>query len=518
MAQAQPKKDYNEEDAAIIRKYDLTSQHAKYLDRHMLSYLIGHVENAGVYPAEQLQNAELAVLSKTSMVDHYKSQYMKYKNVTEEEVPKEITEKRNALVEKITELEKNCEPFLKKFYPEEDPTQGWELYSELVVKQGEDGKHMFNLPYLKQQYGIEKEMFESVYQYAKIKYETGDYYSAGILLHYYRKIGDLENDADAKWGRYASEILMQNWPDAVDSLRTLQDSIDNVTMGTNIYQTEGAQLQARAWLMHWSLFVYFFYQDENSVYVDEGIDKLIDAWLPDMYKTHQEKEHKQWKYLRVIQSLCPHLLRYLCAAVIIGSEESGKRLSGQESGHIRIKQRFKDLSRLIDSEARYYKDPITEFLQLLLSDCDFDGAHAKLHACELVIDSDFFLYEHKARFMRQARKMIFENHCRIHSVMDIAMVAKKLNYDTEEAAERYIVKMIRGAHLDAKIDSEANQVLLASQGASIYRTVREKTKLVRDKTDQLIERLQDRRLTQQSTHNKAVADGPKGDMSSFSRA
>eukprot|EP01064_Diplonema_japonicum_P037121 TRINITY_DN8618_c0_g1_i1.p1 TRINITY_DN8618_c0_g1~~TRINITY_DN8618_c0_g1_i1.p1 ORF type:complete len:518 (+),score=152.61 TRINITY_DN8618_c0_g1_i1:72-1625(+) len=515
---------YSAEDAEIIIKYDLSSTHAKYVDRHMLNYLIQHIEQSGVYPAEQMQTATLEMLWKTSMIDHYKAKYMEYKNIKEDGVPPEVNEKREALVSRITELEKKCAPFLKVFYPGDvdGNNEGWSLYLELVSKQGEDGKHMFNLQHLQATYNIEKEHFENVYAYAKVIYETGDYYGAQVLLNYYRRIGDLDNDTEAKWGKYASEILEQNWVSAQESLRTLQESIDNVTMGTQIYQSEGAQLQARAWLMHWSLFVYFFYKDEDE-FMDDGLDKLIDSWLPDMYKTHQEKEHRQWKYLRVVQSLCPHLLRYICAAVIIGSEESGKRQSGQESGHIRIKQRFKDLSRLIDNESRYYKDPITEFLQLLLSDCDFDGAHAKLRECELVIHNDFFLHEHKERFLRQARKMIFENHCRIHSVMDIGMVAKKLNYDTEEAAERYIVKMIRGAHLDAKIDSEANQVLLASQGGSIYRTVREKTKLVRDKTDQLIERLQDRRThlerpNNNNNNNNTSNSGPKGDMSRFNRA
>lgn len=312
---------------------------------------------------------------------------------------------------------------------------------------------------------------ESLYHLAKLKYEIGDYQTAAVYLQFYRRIGDLDNDHDAKWGKLCAEMLWNNWPDAVESMKSIHDAIDSTGAHTPVYTTDGASLQARAWLMHWSLFVFFFYTDDQMMPVDDGLDKLIELWLPDMYKNpqmHSEKEGKhQWKHLRVLQTLCPHLLRYITVAVIVGSEGSGKRASGQESGHIRMKQRMKDLQKLIEAERRYYNDPITEFVRKLLSDCDFEGAHKILHECELAMDSDFFLFDHKARFVKQARMMIFENHCRIHSVMDIGTVAKKLNTD-DAGAERYIVKMIRGAQLDAKIDSEANQVLLASQGNGVY--------------------------------------------------
>jgi len=55
------------------------------------------------------------------------------------------------------------------------------------------------------------------------------------------------------------------------------------------------------------------------------------------------------------------------------------------------------------------------------------------------------------------------------------MLAEKLNMD-QEAAERWIVNLIRNARLDAKIDSKANTVIMGSQNPSIYQKVIEKTK------------------------------------------
>jgi len=55
------------------------------------------------------------------------------------------------------------------------------------------------------------------------------------------------------------------------------------------------------------------------------------------------------------------------------------------------------------------------------------------------------------------------------------MLAEKLNMD-QEAAERWIVNLIRNARLDAKIDSKNNTVIMGSQYPSVYQKVIEKTK------------------------------------------
>jgi len=46
------------------------------------------------------------------------------------------------------------------------------------------------------------------------------------------------------------------------------------------------------------------------------------------------------------------------------------------------------------------------------------------------------------------------------------MLAEKLNMD-QEAAERWIVDLIRNARLDAKIDSAANHVIMGTKHPSM---------------------------------------------------
>ena len=67
--------------------------------------------------------------------------------------------------------------------------------------------------------------------------------------------------------------------------------------------------------------------------------------------------------------MCPHILRYLTTAVITTK---------------RRRVVLKDLVKIIEQESYTYKDPITEFLQCLYVDFDFDGAQKKLRECDAV--------------------------------------------------------------------------------------------------------------------------------------
>ena len=81
--------------------------------------------------------------------------------------------------------------------------------------------------------------------------------------------------------------------------------------------------------------------------------------------------------------------------------------------------------------------------------------------------NDFFLVSCRDEFIENARLFIFETYCRIHQVIDISMLAEKLNMDVV-AAEKWIVNMIRNARLDAKIDSAKNHVIMGTQYPSMY--------------------------------------------------
>lgn len=75
------------------------------------------------------------------------------------------------------------------------------------------------------------------------------------------------------------------------------------------------------------------------------------------------------RYLNTIQTTSQHLLRYLAAAVVVNK---------------RRRNVVKDLIKVIQQEVYEYSDPITQFLQCLFVDYDFEGAQQKLKECEEV--------------------------------------------------------------------------------------------------------------------------------------
>ncbi|EGW09196.1 Eukaryotic translation initiation factor 3 subunit E [Cricetulus griseus] len=175
------------------------------------------------------------------------------------------------------------------------------------------------------------------------------------------------------------------------------------------------------------------------------------------------RQMQSTRYLNAIQTMCPHILRYLTTAVITNKDVRKRR------------QVLKDLVKVIQQESYTYKDPITEFVECLYVNFDFDGAQKKLRECESVLVNDFFLVACLEDFIENARLFIFETFCRIHQCISINMLADKLNMTPEEA-ERWIVNLIRNARLDAKIDSKLGHVVMGNNAVSPYQQVIEKTK------------------------------------------
>uniref|UniRef100_A0A672LVQ6 Eukaryotic translation initiation factor 3 subunit E n=1 Tax=Sinocyclocheilus grahami TaxID=75366 RepID=A0A672LVQ6_SINGR len=271
-----------------------------------------------------------------------------------------------------------------------------------------------------------QEYLDTLYRYAKFQYECGNYSGAA------------ENALNSLWGKLASEILMQNWEAAMEDLTRLRETIDNNTVSSPLQS-----LQQRTWLIHWSLFVFFNHP--------KGRDNIIELFL------------YQPQYLNAIQTMCPHILRYLTTAIITNKDVRKRR------------QVLKDLVKVIQQESYTYKDPITEFVECLYVNFDFDSAQKKLRECEAVLVNDFFLVACLEDFIENARLFIFETFCRIHQCISISMLADKLNMTPEEA-ERWIVNLIRNARLDAKIDSKLGHVVMGNNAVSPYQQVIEKTK------------------------------------------
>eukprot|EP00242_Pyramimonas_sp_CCMP2087_P005245 CAMPEP_0198199476 /NCGR_PEP_ID=MMETSP1445-20131203/2769_1 /TAXON_ID=36898 /ORGANISM="Pyramimonas sp., Strain CCMP2087" /LENGTH=431 /DNA_ID=CAMNT_0043869333 /DNA_START=64 /DNA_END=1359 /DNA_ORIENTATION=+ len=414
--------------ASPTSQYELTQKIGPYLDRHLVFPLLEFIQLKKTFPENEVLQAKIELLQKTNMVDFAMDIYKNLNNT--EEVPKDMTDRRTEVVKKLKSSQEGALPLVQF------------LSNANLVKQLRQDK-AYNLQFLAE-HKIGYEQIEALFEFAKFQFDCGNYSAAQEFLYHYRTLSTSnEKGFSALWGKFAADILMQDWETALEDMARLKDVID----AKNIF-TPLNQLQQRVWLLHWSLFVFFNHEN--------GRNAIIDLFFQD-------------KYMNAIQTNAHHLLRYLAVAVVINK---------------RRRNMLKDLIRVIQQESYTYSDPITEFLECLFVRYDFEGAQVKLRECEAVLKEDFFLNTVWEEFVENARLFIFETYCRIHQCIDIKMLAEKLNMD-QEAAELWIVKLIRSAKLQAKIDSKAGTVIMGVQHAGIYENIIEKTRTLSFRTYEL---------------------------------
>jgi len=408
-----------------MAKYDLTSKIGQYLDRHLVFPLLEFLSAKQIYDEKEVLKTKLDILSKTNMIDYIID--IKQQLYPNDDSSDELKLRRHHVVTQLKELQEEVEPILQIMANDE------------VMKNMENMRDSKSLiSFLQKNFEFNVESIDSLHALAKYRYECGNYSVATPYLYFCMLVlpPNDKNYLSAIWGKFASEILVQNWDSALEDLNKLREHIDNSPnqFGGNSLQL----LQQRTWLIHWSLFVFFNHA--------MGRELIIEMFL---YRPH---------YLNAIQTMCPHILRYLATAVIINR---GRRSA------------LKDLVKVIQQESYTYRDPITEFLEHLYVNFDFDGARQKLKDCQTVLYNDFFLISCLEEFVENARLMIFETFCRIHQCISIGMLAEKLNMNPDEA-ECWIVNLIRNARLDAKIDSKLGHVVMGAQPLSPYQQLIEK--------------------------------------------
>lgn len=404
-----------------MAKYDLTATMAQYLDKHLVLPLLDFLLESDFFKVRDVLERKFEVLQTTSMVDSSIDVFQTLN--PDAEVPAELSTKRDEVVGRFEELQAACEPIHAL------------LSSAEVQAQLAQGPTQLR-EYLEANHDFKGESLDVLYEHGKLLFEIGMYAEAQPSLYVNFILStDPARTFSALWGKFAANILNMAWDAALEDLEALQGYIDKENPASAL-----EQLKQRTWLIHWSMFVFF----------NTDLDAMIDLFL------------SKPTYANTIQTVCPHILRYLTAAVITTDKK---------------RNAMKDLVRLIQQESYRYRDPITDFLQCLYVDFDFDGAQQKLRECAVLLKNDYFLESMEEKFMEKARRFVFETYCRIHNTISIKMLAEKLDMD-QDNAEEWVVALIRNARLDAKIDSKAGHVLMTPQVPSIYHQVIEKTKVL----------------------------------------
>lgn len=419
--------------------YDLTSRISPFLDRHLVFPLLEFLQGQELYSQRDIFESKIELLKKTNMVDFAMDIYRALNDT--EDVPEEMLSIRTHVVATLRKLEAEARTIMHFL---QDPNNVKNLRQDKALNQ----------KFLEESYGIGAEQIDALFRFAKCQFQCGNYGSAAELLQSYRLLcTEPKTSLNALWGRFAADILLQNFDSAFDDLGKLKEAFDAMaTLSTPLMQ-----LQQRTWLMHWGLFV--FWNHKN------GIHAIIDLFLQDE------------RYLNAMQTNAPHLLRYLAAAAVVSSRQRSV---------------MKDLIKVIEQEKYHYSDVITEFLECLYVHFDFDGAQEKLEECNALLENDYFLAGFKEDFISNARLAIFETYCRLHKCIDIKTMSAKLDMGVE-TAERWIVNLIRSEKLDARVDQRAGTIIM---GVGQHQTA----------FDQIVDRTRDLSIRTFRLANEAVSD------------
>jgi len=458
--------------------WDLTTTLSPYLDLHMMFPLLEFVDDLICkqilpYESSDVATARLSLLHPTNMVDYAMDIYKELHDV--DDPPTEMEEMKAKIFEELERLRSGCKTFDALCCDE----------NKIRTKLTKGGQ--WNVEYLtsnKKEYNVDMKTIETYRQLGKFNYDCGDYSSANKMLECYHSLfanfpqqqskqeqDDMDVDNEGKkettavpegnpnmyylkditldllqvlWGRLSCEILLENWDESAVALTAVKTAMETLVKKNALTPLEA--LEQRTWLLHWSLFVFWNITTSNK----NGLQQLIDLFFSE-------------RYLQAITTNTPHLLRYLTAAVLLS-----KRLSSDNN-----KRLIKDLIRVMSHCD--YTDPIVDFVDCLCIKFNFELAQEKLTQCEEVLQQDFFLCKQTALFMEEARIFIFENYCRIHNKIDLDVLSEKLAMETN-AAERWIVDLIRSVSLDAKIDSEERCVVMGCGEKNVCEMVMEKMK------------------------------------------
>ncbi|KAG8529250.1 eukaryotic translation initiation factor 3 subunit E [Bacidia gigantensis] len=401
-------------------KYDALPKLIPHLDRHLIFPLLEFM--SGQPDDEEVTRTKYELLKQTNMTDYVANLWQQLND--SDEVPEEFTKKREEVLQRLS------------LFTEETSKIDGLLSDDSVVSNLRSDK-VANLKYLESNHGVMVENVDMLYDFGLFQYSCGSYGNAAHVLDHFRILStDNDKVTSATWGKLACDILTGQWDIVMEEVNKVKESID-----TKLFNNPLAQLQHRTWLIHWTLFPFFNYESAR----DTISDLLFSP-----------------SFINTIQTNCPWILRYLCAAVI--TNRSRTRNTSQ------YQKQLKDLVRVIRQEGHEYHDPVTDFIKALYVDFDFEAAQSKLSEADEMLRGDFFLSASSDAFVEAARHLISESYCKIHQRIDIGDLSKRLGLEPDEG-EKWIVNLIRDTRMDGKLDYQEGTVLMNHPANSVYQQV-----------------------------------------------
>lgn len=243
------------------------------------------------------------------------------------------------------------------------------------------------------------------------------------------------------WGKLAIAILEKNSTEAANLFSKLDEQIERPeALG---------QLTSRAWLAHWSLFVFLTLGDGS------GPEKLADLLF-------------QSPYMSTVQAACPWVLRYLVVAVLVSPTTSRYN-----------NRRIKELVRVIQQELYEFSDPVIDFVQALFVNYEFDGIAQKLNLALRVLENDYFASQYSDKLRETAYTLGADLLLRIHDRLPIETLGKVLGL---EAPNDFVQRFLESR---PDIIQEGSTLQQSHPRPTIHQIVAEKTKALDQRIHQL---------------------------------
>lgn len=461
-----------EDENAATRAEDMLSAISPFLDLHLLIPMLDWYlkERSDVYDADSVSKRYFELVKETHMVDTCmdlkKQIYGEDADLSELEQKKnDVTEKYHSLANlpALALLEDEDAKALSRQEKRGDEDESRNIKKETNSSVADSSDKIDPAPIL-ERYNLSAEDVEDLYAFGKFMMSAGQYSDAENALAIYIS---MSSDRDpckrmsALWGLLATQILGMNPSVAIDTVYRVRHAIDALPDDA-VSPVE--QLQHRAWLAHWSLFVFFQCADADV--------KICNFFL----NTHVARSANRGRnavsrdeYVKVVQNNCPWLLRYLVAAAVV---RKWNRSIGS-------------LTKIIGEEQHAFSDPLTRMLKSLYADYDLESTQRELAACETVVDNDYFFNfnanaNFARRFKRSARQLIFRTFCLTHREINMKDLAERLQMDLTEC-EKWTVDLIQSNEgnkmlNDAKIDTERAVAIMNQRYPSVYEDIIQKTR------------------------------------------
>jgi translation initiation factor 3 subunit E len=279
--------------ASPALQHDLTPLVSPFLDLHQMFPLLAFVDDEliqkrGMYEPKTVSEARLALVRPTNMVDYAEEIYAELHSG---KVDPAFAEQKKQVLATLDRLTGEAKPF-----------------SDLASDADQVQAHQAAGTWTHAGLSAHAPAVSAYRALSKFHYDCGDYQTSLNMLETFLSLGAAdgpppEEALGALWGKLSCHILLCEWEQSLAALQACRAAIE---ARAALPAAEGgtpplAALQQRAWLLHWGLFVFW----NNS---RKGMDAIIDLFMSE-------------RYMQAIQTLAPHLLRYLAAAIIINKHK-----------------------------------------------------------------------------------------------------------------------------------------------------------------------------------------------------